>query len=59
MEEDIAKYQTSGRLRSIELIEPKLKKYKEIRDSLKNEIGIFGMPKHKREYVGEERKFDG
>ena len=59
MEEDIIKYQTSGRIRSIELIQPKLNKYKEIRDSLKNEIGIFGMPKHKREYIGEERKIDG
>ncbi|MGG0459413.1 hypothetical protein [Bacillus mycoides] len=59
MEEDIIKYQTSGRSRSIELIKPKLNKYKEVRDSLKNEIGIFGMPKYKREYIGEERKIDG
>jgi len=59
MEEDIVKYEASGRLRSIELIKPKLIKYKEIRDSIANDNGVFGMAKHKREYVGDERKNNG
>lgn len=55
MERDIEVYKTSGRTRSIEIIEPKLKRYKELANSLRNDGGIFGLPKAKREYVDEEK----
>ncbi|WDU77714.1 tyrosine-type recombinase/integrase [Lysinibacillus sp. G01H] len=59
MEADIEIYKKSGRTRSLELIEPKLKKYKEIRDSIQYGTGILGLPKHKREYIGNERETNG
>ncbi|MHC0039757.1 tyrosine-type recombinase/integrase [Pseudoneobacillus sp. C159] len=49
MESDIEVYQKSGRYRSAEIIQPKLKKYKEIRDGIKNNGGVSGLPKTKRE----------
>lgn len=49
MESDIELYQRSGRNRSIEIIQPKLKKYKEIRDGIINNGGVYGIPKTKRE----------
>ncbi|WAH36412.1 tyrosine-type recombinase/integrase [Alicyclobacillus dauci] len=56
MEEDITAYKKANRLRSIELIEPKLKKYKEILSGLQNGNGIFGLEKSRREYTGDERE---
>jgi len=49
MESDIIVYQQSGRIRSVEIIQPKLRKYKEIRDGIINNGGIFGQPKSRRE----------
>ena len=49
MESDIEIYQKSGRNRSIEIIQPKLKKYKEIRDGIIKDDGIYGLPKTRRE----------
>lgn len=49
MESDIEIYQMSGRNRSIEIIRPKLNKYKEIRDEIINNAGISGLPKSRRE----------
>lgn len=49
MESDIEIYQKSGRYRSAEIIQPKLKKYKEIRDGIINNGGISGLPKTRRE----------
>lgn len=49
MESDIEVYQKSGRNRSAEIIQPKLKKYKEIRDGIINNGGISGLPKARRE----------
>ncbi|PGS46044.1 recombinase XerD [Bacillus sp. AFS041924] len=49
IESDIEVYQRSGRIRSIEIIQPKLKKYKEIRDSILSNGGIYGISKPKRE----------
>jgi len=59
MEADIEIYKKSGRTRSLELIEPKLTKYREIRDSIQYGTGILGLPKHKREYIGNERETNG
>jgi integrase len=56
MESDILIYQKTGRIRSIELIQPKLKRYKEIYDGILNNGGIFGQPKAKREYTIKERE---
>ncbi|PFR33290.1 tyrosine-type recombinase/integrase [Bacillus cereus] len=56
MEADIEVYKKSGRLRSIELIEPKLKRYKELASGLLHTGGIFGLDKTRREYVGDERE---
>lgn len=55
MESDIEIYQQTGRTRSIELIHPKIARYKEIRDGILQNGGIFGQPKARREYVNEER----
>jgi hypothetical protein len=49
MESDIEIYQKSGRNRSAEIILPKLKKYKKIRDGIINNGGIYGLPKRRRE----------
>jgi len=49
MESDIKLYQKSGRNRSVEIIEPKLKRYKEIRDGILSNGGIYGLPKLRRE----------
>lgn len=53
MESDIEVYQSSGRNRSIEIIKPKLKKYKEIRDGIIKDGGIYGLPKQRREFKNE------
>jgi hypothetical protein len=45
IESDIQIYQRTGRNRSIEIIQPKLIKYKEIRDGIINNSGISGYPK--------------
>ena len=49
MEADIHIYQKSGRNRSIEIIQPKLKRYKEIRDGIIQNGGIYGINKSRRE----------
>ncbi|MFF2287227.1 hypothetical protein ACFVUI_06725 [Peribacillus butanolivorans] len=56
MEADIEVYKKFGRSRSIELIEPKLKRYKELASGLLYTGGIFGLDKTRREYVGDERE---
>lgn len=56
MESDIKIYIKTGRIRSVELIEPKLKRYKELAKALEDTGGILGIIKSKREYVGEERE---
>ena len=53
IESDIEVYQKSGRNRSIEIIQPKLKKYKEIRDEITKSGGIYGLPKQRREIKNE------
>lgn len=52
---DIEIYKKSNRLRSIELIQPKLKRYKEIASSLEAGDGIYGLSKDRREYMKKER----
>ncbi len=49
MNSDIQVYQNSGRTRSLEIIQPKLKRYMEIRDEIINNGGIYGLPKSRRE----------
>lgn len=49
IESDIEIYRKSGRNRSIEIIQPKLKKYREIRDGILINGGVYGLPKTKRE----------
>jgi integrase len=48
MEADIHIYQKSGRNRSIEIIQPKLKRYKEIRNGIIQNGGIYGINKSRR-----------
>lgn len=55
MESDIEVYQKSGRTRSIEIIQPKLIRYREILDGLKNNNDIMGLSKDRREYTSKER----
>lgn len=55
MESDISIYQVKERLRSIEILQPKLRKYKEIIQTLQTDIGILGMSKDLREYAVSER----
>ncbi|AVQ97747.1 recombinase XerD [Oceanobacillus iheyensis] len=56
IESDIKIYKKTGRTRSIEIIEPKLKRYQDIVDGLKKGDNIFGLDKRRREYVEEERE---
>lgn len=56
IESDIEIYRKSGRTRSIEIIQPKLSRYKEIVNGLKIEDGIFGLSKVRREYTDKERE---
>lgn len=51
MESNIEIYRKLGRIRSIELIEPKLTKCKEIWNDILATGGVFGQPKTKREYT--------
>ncbi|WP_017795204.1 hypothetical protein [Oceanobacillus kimchii] len=53
---DIKIYKKTGRTRSIEIIEPKLKRYQDIVDGLKKGENIYGLDKRRREYVEEERE---
>ncbi|WP_181127271.1 tyrosine-type recombinase/integrase [Paenibacillus peoriae] len=55
MESDISIYQHKDRLRSIEILQPKLRKYKEIIQTLQTGTGIMGMSKDLREYTMSER----
>jgi hypothetical protein len=55
IEADIELFKNAGRTRSIELIEPKLNRYKDIRDGIVQSGGICGLTKSRREYVNEER----
>jgi len=56
IESDIVIYKKTGRTRSVEIIQPKLKRYQEIVDGLKKDVCIFGLDKKRREYVGKERE---
>lgn len=56
IESDIEIYKKSNRLRSIELIQPKLNRYKEIASSLEAGNGVYGLSKERREYTNNERK---
>lgn len=56
IESDIEIYKKSNRLRSIELIQPKLKRYKDIASSLEVGNGVYGLNKERREYTNTERK---
>lgn len=59
IEKDIKMYQELGRQRSIEIVQPKIKRYQEIIESLQKNGGHFGLPKAKREYPPEERMHHG
>ncbi|WP_046225861.1 tyrosine-type recombinase/integrase [Paenibacillus dauci] len=52
---DVQVYEAQGRLRSLELVQLKIKRFTDIRDSLLSEVPIVGIAKEKREYVGGER----
>lgn len=56
LETDIQIHKEQGRIRSVELNEKKLNRYKEIYNEITDNGGVFGTPKERREYVGEERK---
>ncbi|MGO4501041.1 tyrosine-type recombinase/integrase [Paenibacillus sp. 2RAB27] len=56
IEKDIEIYTRTGRIRSVEVIQPKLRAYKEIAAALTSSDGIMGMPKSNREYTEVERK---
>ncbi|MFC3748704.1 tyrosine-type recombinase/integrase [Paenibacillus sp. GCM10012306] len=49
--DDIKVYTKAGRLRSIEIITPKLERYKQIVQEIKLNNGIMGLSKEKREYT--------
>ncbi|MEC1158926.1 tyrosine-type recombinase/integrase [Cytobacillus horneckiae] len=55
IESDIEIFQSVNRTRSIELIQPKLQRYKEIANSLEVGKGIQGLTKERREYTTNER----
>ncbi|MDZ5760793.1 tyrosine-type recombinase/integrase [Carnobacterium maltaromaticum] len=55
MESDIARYKEQNRLRSTELLLPKLQQYQEILCKIQTEKGINGLTKNEREYTREER----
>ncbi|MBU7319529.1 tyrosine-type recombinase/integrase [Paenibacillus oleatilyticus] len=54
MEDDINIYKETGRLRSIEIITPKLERYKQIVQEIQMNNGVMGMPKEKRENLQRE-----
>lgn len=55
IEFDIKIYKKTNRIRSIELIQPKLQRYKDIAASLEAGNGIQGLSKERREYTADER----
>jgi integrase len=55
MESDIKIYKETNRIRSIEIIQPKLDKYRSIVDKLINNESIQGMQKKQREFTEIER----
>ncbi|WML42366.1 tyrosine-type recombinase/integrase [Neobacillus sp. OS1-2] len=55
IESDIEIYKKTNSIRSIELIQPKLQRYKDIAASLEGGNGIQGLSKERREYKVDER----
>lgn len=56
MESDIEIYKKSNRLRSIELLQPKLNRYYDIVSSLEQGENIYGLNKARREYNNDEKR---
>lgn len=56
MESDIEIYKKVGRTRSIEILVPKLNRYKQITGVIEHGDSILGLDKAKREYIGEDRQ---
>jgi integrase len=55
MESDIEIYKNKNRLRSIEILQPKLNRYKELVQRLQTGGSIMGMDKKSREYTESEK----
>jgi len=56
LEKDIQIYEENGHTRSLEFANKKLQNYRRILNEISNNGSISGMPKERREYIGEERE---
>jgi len=55
LEQDIILYKRQERFRSVELSEKRIENYKKILSEIKENGGVFGIPKDKREFIEDER----
>ena len=56
LEKDIQIYEKNGHVRSLEFANKKMQNYRKILNEISDNGNISGMPKERREYVGEERE---
>lgn len=56
LEKDIQIYERNGHVRSLEFANKKIQNYRKILNEISDNGNISGMPKERREYVGEERE---
>lgn len=56
LEKDIQIYERNGHVRSLEFANKKMQNYRKILNEISDNGNISGMPKERREYVGEERE---
>lgn len=59
LESDIQIYEKNGHVRSLEFANKKIQNYRKILNEITENENISGMPKERREYVGEERVNSG
>lgn len=56
LEKDIQIYEKNGHVRSLEFANKKMKNYRKVLNEISDNGNINGIPKERREYVGEERE---
>ena len=56
LEKDIQIYERNGHTRSLEFANKKIQNYRGILNEISDGGNLSGMPKERREYIGEERE---
>src|SRR5690625_1214271 len=59
LENDIQIYEKNGHVRSLEFANKKIESYRKVLNEITEHENVSGIPKERREYVGEERVKSG